>query len=172
VDLDASFNLPSGSILIVTGGQNAGKTSYCRDLAERWRRAGLSTAGILSVGRFTEGEKTGFFAQDLAGGRTRLLASRLPGELRGFRLDQWVFDRRVMAWGNRVLAEIESTDLLVIDELGPLEFLFQNGWMNAFELLMKKSFRLAVVVIRPECLDDFAALGFNGEVYEIKDRLS
>lgn len=167
MDLEATFTLPSGSILVVTGRQDAGKTSYCRGLVERWRQAGLKTAGILSVGRFKNGEKTGFHAHDLAGGESRLLASRSPGELEGFRLDQWVFDPRVMEWGNRVLADIDAADLLVIDELGPLEFLFQKGWMAAFEVLIMKRFRLAVVVIRPECLADFKKRGFVYTVTEI-----
>ncbi len=167
MDIEATFDLPSGSILVVTGRQDAGKTSYCRGLAERWRRAGLKTAGILSVGRFNDGEKTGFHAHDLAGGESRLLASRSPGELQGFRLDQWVFDPRVMEWGNRVLAGVDDADLLVVDELGPLEFLFQQGWLAAFDLLKKKRYRLAVVVIRPECLADFSKMGFVYSLAEI-----
>ncbi|MHC1781335.1 MAG: nucleoside-triphosphatase [Anaerolineaceae bacterium] len=167
MDIETTFLQPAGSILVITGRQNAGKTAYCLTLVEGWRQAGLKTAGILSIGRFENGEKTGFHAHDLSGGESRLLVSRSPGELEGFQLDQWVFDPLVMEWGNQVLAEIESTDLLVIDELGPLEFQFRKGWTAAFDLLRQNKFRLAVVVIRLECLAGFSKMGFAYAVSEI-----
>lgn len=172
MDIDATFDLPAGSILVITGERDTGKTSCCFELAGRWQEAGFKAAGVLSPGRFTDGQKTGFLALNPAGGDSRLFASQVQGELAGFRLGCWVFDSKAMEWGNNLLAGMGYVDLLLIDELGPLEFRFGKGWTAAIDLLRRKNFRLAVAVIRPECLDDFAALGFTGEVYEIKGRLS
>jgi len=37
---------------------------------------------------------------------------------------------------------------LVVDELGPLEFLMGKGWQVAFELLDQRNYRLALVTVR------------------------
>jgi hypothetical protein len=40
-----------------------------------------------------------------------------------------------------------------MDELGPLEFDQQQGWMKAFDVINSLLFKKAVVVIRPELLE-------------------
>jgi len=56
---------------------------------------------------------------------------------------------------------------LVIDELGYLEFELKTGWTASFEVLHSKKYRLAMVVIRPECIDAFSNLGFHFQVKEV-----
>jgi nucleoside-triphosphatase THEP1 len=170
MDIETTFLQPPGSLLVITGPRDAGKTSFCRELAETWQAEGLITSGILSPGRFYAGKKTGYFALDLFSGESHLLASLIDGELKGFRFDPWNFDQRIFDWGNGQLRKSEHPDLLVIDELGPLEFQLQKGWTAAFDLLSQKNFRLAVVVIRPECLDDFSKMGFAYAVSEIPNQ--
>ncbi len=47
-------------------------------------------------------------------------------------------------------------DLFVLDELGPLEFDRHQGWTAGFDLLAAAStFRLAIVVVRPEYVQVF-----------------
>ena len=55
--------------------------------------------------------------------------------------------------GNRVIQSSIPCDLLVIDELGPLEFKLSLGWVSALEVIKTAQFRLALVVIRPELLE-------------------
>lgn len=62
------------------------------------------------------------------------------------------FDPRTLAWGNEALRRATPCQLLVVDELGPLEVERQEGWTSAFDVLNKADFRLALVVVRPECL--------------------
>ena len=57
-----------------------------------------------------------------------------------------------MDWGNRVLASSLPCDLLLIDELGPLEFNLGLGWVSALDLIQSGQYRQALVVIRPELL--------------------
>jgi nucleoside-triphosphatase THEP1 len=59
-----------------------------------------------------------------------------------------------VAWGNQILRETVPCDLLVIDELGPLEFNREEGWIKAFDVLESGDYRSALVVIRPTLLDD------------------
>lgn len=156
-----------GEIAVVTGGRGAGKTSYCQRAIHAWRAAGRTVDGLLCPGRFEQGEKNGFFALHLRTQESRLVASAIPGELNGIQLGPWTFDERVFAWGNRCLQQADGVDLLVVDELGPLEFNRQAGWVASFELLERKKYRLALVVIRPECIAAFSELGFTFQIQQI-----
>ncbi len=168
MDLSALRPIPGHSeIVVVTGWRDVGKTSTCQRAVESYRAAGLTVSGLLSPGRFVEKQKTGFFAHDLCSGETRLVASAVPGELSGIQLGSWTFDARVFDWGNRCLQQADGADVLVIDELGPLEFKRQTGWVASFDLLRRKNYRLALLVIRPECLEAFSRLGFGFQTQEI-----
>jgi nucleoside-triphosphatase THEP1 len=174
VDLNA---LPpatgSGEIMVITGWRDVGKTSYCQRAVEAYRAAGRTVSGLLSPGRFEQcldrldNRKTGFFAHDLRSGERRLVASAVPGELNGIQLGPWTFDAQVFEWGNRCLQQADGADVLFIDELGPLEFNRQTGWVASFDLLRRKNYRLALVVIRPELLGAFSSLGFAFQTKEI-----
>lgn len=52
--------------------------------------------------------------------------------------------------GQSVLEISLPCDLLIVDELGPLELTHQMGWRAALEILPRAGYRLALVVIRPE----------------------
>lgn len=57
--------------------------------------------------------------------------------------------------------------MLLIDELGPLEFNRQTSWVASFEILKRKNYKLALVVIRPEYLDAFSNSGYIFRTKEI-----
>jgi nucleoside-triphosphatase THEP1 len=62
------------------------------------------------------------------------------------------FDPETLTWGNETLAHAPPCDLLVVDELGPLEIERGKGWQKAFDVLRGNDFTLALVVVRPELL--------------------
>lgn len=64
----------------------------------------------------------------------------------------WVLDPRLLAWWNRLLASAEPCDLLILDEMGPLEVTAGLGLTNAFALIEALCYRLACVGIRPALL--------------------
>jgi nucleoside-triphosphatase len=160
----------SGEILVVTGKRGSGKTTYCQKMVDLYRSGMFKIAGLLSLRRYHNLERTGIIVKNLESEDTRLLASLVKGEVEGLRLGPWHFDPLVLDWGNRILKNIKATDLLVIDELGPLEFRRQSGWTASFDLLKAKQFGIALVVIRPECLRLFSKMGFNYKVKEIIDK--
>jgi nucleoside-triphosphatase THEP1 len=59
----------------------------------------------------------------------------------------------VFEWGNEVLSRSLPCDLLIIDELGPLEVLGNRGWSNALSVLDAGDYAAALVVCRPGLLD-------------------
>lgn len=145
-------------LLALTGPRGAGKTTLCQALAGRARAAGWTVAGLLSPAVITDGVRTGILAEDLATGETRTLAQVAPvrpdGAVNAGQLHfrRWLFDRAALEWGNDVLAATAPCDLLIVDEIGPLELQQGSGWVNGLTRLRRLNYRLGVFVIRPELL--------------------
>ncbi|MFZ5809493.1 MAG: nucleoside-triphosphatase [Chloroflexota bacterium] len=139
-----------GHIWLVTGASTSGKTTFCQNYLLQKRLAGWQVAGILTPAVFENGEKSAFQAVNLSTGESRLLAVKAPGRQQDILVGEWALRPETLHWGNQILDQITACDLLVIDELGPLEFLQGGGWQSAFPLLERGAFRLALVVVRPQ----------------------
>jgi nucleoside-triphosphatase THEP1 len=140
-------------IWIITGTRGAGKTTLCRRLVNAARQAGWQVSGLLSPALFEEGIKTGILVEDLRTGEQRRLASVNHGQTAQLATTGWVFDPANMAWGQTVFQSATPTDLLLVDELGPLEMVRGQGWTAALQALDVAQFELALVIIRPELLE-------------------
>jgi len=142
--------------LLVTGERGAGKTLFCRALVEAARAlpAPPEVAGVLSPRVYEAGEQVAIDVEDLRSGRRRRLASLRgadePVLSEATRL--WRFDGDALAWGNDVLAAAVPCGLLVVDELGPLEFEEGRGWSAGLAAVDSGAFSAAVVVVRPRLL--------------------
>jgi nucleoside-triphosphatase THEP1 len=164
------------SLYLLTAPSGAGKTTFCAALAEQARAAGWDVAGVLSPPVFENGQKVAILAQNLRSGETRPLAitshlslppshfslspshfSLSPSHFSlptfNFPLGQWLFSPSALAWGNDLLASCLPTDLFIVDELGPLELIRGEGWVNALEALRSGRYKTGLVVIRPELVE-------------------
>jgi len=143
-----------GQLAIVSGPRGSGKTMLCLRLIELARQRGLDCAGIMSPARFREGRKVGIDALDVRSGERRSLAEadQLPGDLRtaAFR-----FDTGAVKWGAAILDTACPCDVLMVDELGPLELERGQGWVNALAVLRSGQWKLAIVVVRPALVEVF-----------------
>ncbi len=141
-------------LVIVSGPRGSGKTTACLRLIERARQRGLNCAGLISPARFQAGRKVGIDVLDVRSGERRALAEadQLPG---GLRTLAFRFDPSAVVWGADHLNTACPCDVLVVDELGPLELERGQGWVNALDVLRDGQFRLAVIVVRPELVSIF-----------------
>ena len=139
-------------MVILSGDRDSGKTTFCMLVAEAAQKAGWQVGGVVSPALTIEGEKRAIEAVDLRSGERRLLARPRQRWQDGIQTPHWTFDPQQMAWGDQVLAEALPCDLLIVDELGPLEFIREQGWLAGLTALDGGSYRLALVVIRPELL--------------------
>lgn len=138
-------------IWIISGDREAGKTSFCRKIILEARSQGFSPAGVLSPAVFTNGIKTAIEAEDIASGQKRLLATRRD-EVPDAITRRWKFDEEALKWGAKVLAASTPCDLLIVDELGPLELEHNLGWIEGIQAVNSARYQTAVVVIRTELL--------------------
>ena len=139
-------------LYIISGERKAGKTTFCRKVIDAARAAGWQVGGVLSPAVFCQGEKTAIDLLDLKTGLQEQMArARRPDEDTSFSLN-WVFDKSQLKRGDEILKKAAPCDLLVIDELGPLELLHNQGWQAGIKVLHQGHYRLALLVIRPELL--------------------
>jgi nucleoside-triphosphatase THEP1 len=145
-------------ILILTGERGAGKSTACSRTVDLARARGFTCGGIITLRRDTPGSATDH--RDVIDART--------GRSRQFTVDagdalsltgdtvvqgRFRFDPRTLAWAEELLAQAIPCDLLIVDELGPLEIIRGQGWQTAFDILQRGDFRLALVVVRPHLVD-------------------
>ena len=140
-------------IVLLTGEREVGKTRLCQRVVEQAQRRGLSCKGVLSTALFEGQEKVGIGLVDAASGEERPLAAAddAPGEVRWGR---YRFDASSLAWGAELLSSATPCDLLVVDELGPLELELGQGLVKALDVLVRGGFALALVVVRPALIEE------------------
>ena len=135
-------------IVIVTGLSGAGKTTWCARLAGLAEENALQVKGILSPGVYEKGRKIAINAKDLASGETHSLATLSESPGAELSTPRWQFVPETIAWANELLNQIDQTDLLIIDEIGPLELLRDKGLTAALDLVDDGQYQVACVVIR------------------------
>lgn len=148
----------NGDVYVVTGERGAGKTTFCRVLVDeaRSRRARFAVAGVLSPKVFLQGRESAIELVDVASGQHRLLATRRDeGDTREgpSTTIRWRFDVDALAWGETVLRSATPCDLLVVDEVGPLEFESGEGWIGGLAAVDSVAYGAAFVVVRSELVE-------------------
>lgn len=156
-------------IFLITGETGSGKTSLVLELLTEIHNKGIKTTGIYSPARIEKGVKTGIFAVDISTEAKKLLAIHQPGWDIENPIREWKIDPKVLNWGNDVIQKSVPTNILIIDELGYLEFEKNKGWISAFKILDKGDYKSAIVVVRTGLLENALAKFENAVVITIAD---
>ena len=154
---DSISHKTSHALQIISGPRGCGKTTCCTQIAAQIQAAGLSVGGLICPAVF-EGEKKVAIEQvDLYTGQQRRLGTRRESECTVENTPEstvgcWQMDASVLAWGNAILAGLGDEDLIIIDELGPLELKEGRGYHEGLRLLDEERYQMALVVVRPSLL--------------------
>ena len=143
-------------LFLLTAPSGVGKTTALQRSVLRARQQGLRVGGVLSLaqphGRLPH--PSALWLEDIATGRRRLLAHvAAPAEAS---VGIWRFLEATVAWGNALLADAADADLLVVDEIGPLELNLGKGLHAAFAALRWGRYHRAVVAVRPALVEQLA----------------
>jgi len=142
------MNIELDKINIIIGERDVGKTTLCFYLIEKLKCLKYSVAGIISPGRYHDDVKVGINALNIKNGENVKLADYSPGWDIENPLRIWKMNSDAIPWGNDVLNKSIPCDVLIIDEIGYLEFEKGSGWNKSFEILEEKGFKIAFVVVR------------------------
>ena len=131
-----------GRILLISGERGIGKTTVCHQTIAQAREAGYACGGILTLR--TDGPNERVVVDVRSKERRPLTAPE--GDIK---MGQFHFSADTLDWGAEALTHAAPCDLLVVDEIGPLEIERQEGWVVALDLLRMGQFEIALVVVRP-----------------------
>jgi hypothetical protein len=146
------------SALVCCAESGARKTSWTLQLIAAARACGLSVAGVVTTVEYDPGIRR--WIEDLGTGERRLLGH--DGEERvGPDGCRWVLSDETLAWGDARLRTAGAADLLVIDEIGPVELLHRRGWWGGAAAALAGPSHLALVTVRPPLLGEVLEL-LNG----------
>ncbi len=165
-------------VILLTGPSRAGKTTVCRRVLTEARERGLRVAGVLTEdGEAPDGTALQL-VRDLRTGALRPLAAEgapargggAPAQRNGPgpRL-RWSFNEEGVELGRHALeaALHEPCDLLIVDQIGPLELHHGEGWTIAPQAIAHAPCRLALVVVNPSVLDELRRRIGACEVVEV-----
>ena len=146
-------------VVLLTGDSGAGKSTACARLVDLARCEGLSVGGVLAPEVLgAAGARCGIRVVHARTQEFRLLAiakgeKGLVGGESPFAVIQgaYRFDPDALDWAvGRATADLESPlDLVVIDEIGPLELRRNRGFAPALEAIPSAACRAIVLVVRP-----------------------
>jgi len=155
------------NIWILSGWRGIGKTPICQLIAQHIQNAGFQVAGLLSIAEYKAGVKERIWVKDIITGEQRLLISSTQLNTHEIQFGKWYIQAEGINWGNQVLSSIDKCDLLIIDELGPLELELGQGWQAAYSLILRGNYKIALIVVRPELLEKAESLFHPKCIFEI-----
>ena len=143
-----------GEIILLTGEMQSGKTKLCLNLFQLAQDANIRVGGVISPAVFDGSRKIAIDAIDLKSGIRKRLAELRTSHQTALETQRWSFYSEVVDWGNKMLIEAVPCDLLMIDELGPLELQRGEGWVNGLTVIENSDYSTALIVIRPSLVEE------------------
>lgn len=125
------------AVVVVTGPPGSGKTAAVTGAFAVLSGQGPAMAGFVQDAIWEGGDKTGFILRDLRSGVTAPLADRADGD-RGEHGTRFRFHPEGFALACRALTGVRHAEILVADELGPVE-LRGGGHMPALRRALRRA---------------------------------
>jgi len=153
--------LTGAMVIIITGAIGIGKTTVCEKVVRTARSQGHSCGGVIA--RKTRNED--IVIEDIRTGETRVLAS--TGAIyQGPRTAKYFFSPEGIDFGIQAIDRGTSSDILLVDELGPIELRGQ-GFTRVMEQVAVGKVKNCIVVIRKGLISAFLPrLGTAASVFE------
>ncbi len=148
-------------VIIVTGVVGIGKTTVCDKVVKIARSQGYSCGGIIAH----KAQNGDIIIEDVQTGETRALAST-SSIYQGPHAGRYFFNPEGIDFGTQAIARGTASDILLVDELGPLE-LRGEGFAEVIEEIAAGKVNNCVVVIRKDLLSAFLPqMGATTSVFE------
>ncbi|MBE3111061.1 MAG: hypothetical protein IMZ46_11220 [Acidobacteria bacterium] len=156
-------------ILVLSGPVHGGKTTFLERSLVRWSVLGFAPSGFLSVAVTGASGATGYDLLELKTGR-RYPYLRREGAPDAERIGPFFFVPSTLERARSIIREADPSELLIVDEVGPLELLGGGLWPALREALSRPGMR-CLLVAREEILEDVVAAIAPGVplIFDVRD---
>ncbi|MEN8202266.1 MAG: nucleoside-triphosphatase [Bacteroidota bacterium] len=141
-------------IHVLTGAVQGGKTTLVTEMAEQLRKKGIRVRGFLCPGAISGGRRTDFKLVNIHTGYQLAMGSEKEKrdwiKYRRFYFNPEAF-RQGTAWIKSSVSE--NAEILVIDEVGPME-LEKMGWSEILDFLENKNNIIQLWIVRQEIVPE------------------
>jgi len=151
-------------IIIITGEVQEGKTTFLLELITLLKAKGVRMNGFLARGVHDESGRIGYDLEDVSSGEScKYIRNSYNKDW--YRHGKYYFSPDGLEFGAEILNEIhyDETNLLVIDEVGPVE-LKGRGWADEIDRLVNTSNVMQLWVVRKSILKKVIRQWNIGEV--------
>ncbi len=135
-------------VFILTGRINQGKTRFTRELVEKLQKEGLAISGLITLGNNNDSSRNAYKIKNIQTGEETALCSTQPSSTKPH-YGRFYFEESGIEQGCNIIVQTltRPTDLLVIDELGPME-INDRGWAPAIEKVVENNACAQLWVVR------------------------
>ncbi len=140
---------------IITGPLQSGKTTFIKEASERFSRT-LKVKGFYSPKHYVEGVFAGYNLVNIES-RAEIPFIRLRSEPGWIKFRRFNFNPQAFAAGEAIIEAAGGADILIIDEMGPLE-ISGGGFMGAVSQAFERYESSMVIVCRDYIVDDLIRL--------------
>jgi nucleoside-triphosphatase THEP1 len=139
-------------VIIITGNVQEGKTSFLIELVDLLKKNKVRVDGFMARGIHDEHGRIGYDLEHIFDGERQVYIRNKPS-VGWYQYGKYYFNPEGEEFGKRILECIntENNDLLVIDEIGPVE-LKGRGWAGEIETLLNSSRVVQLWVVRKSLL--------------------
>jgi nucleoside-triphosphatase THEP1 len=139
-------------VIIIKGEQHQGKTTFVEQVVKQLVTEGHNVVGFLAPGSFKNGLRYSFDIVDIKTGKSKPLCCRdnSVGEKAG----PFIFNEEGQNFGKKLIDPVflHEYELVVIDELGPLE-LQEKGWFPSVKALLNDHKNSMIWIIRSSLVE-------------------
>lgn len=140
-------------ILIITGAVNSGKTTLANKIADEFKDFGFNVKGFLSKGIFSGEDKTGYKLINISTGDEYHLASINPGKKFKLRQGRLFFNEEVFETADKLLKHLSTDDIILLDEIGPLE-IKEKGFYSSLKEILSSLNNKVILIVREKLIKD------------------
>jgi nucleoside-triphosphatase THEP1 len=137
-------------VILFVGPVGGGKTSTLTSLVSKWRASGKEVRGLLAHRVMEKGHRVGYDLEVIGKERRSALARKEGAGIE--QIGPFVFLDDALARGRKALRAATSAQIVIVDEIGPLE-LSGRGWSREVERLLHKS-KVTLILVARESLQE------------------
>ena len=147
-------------IVVITGQVDSGKTTFLLNILPALNMKG-EVQGVCSPKSFFEGNFIGYDLLDISANK-KFPFIRLQPEPDWVKLGKFHFNPEIIERGNEIIRQADKADILIIDEIGPLE-LNGSGFRPGLEHCFDNFRGTLIIVSRIDLINDIEKLLLKAE---------